>query len=266
MKVVLITGISTGFGFAIAQRLAKGNYRVYGTVRREVDPLPNVNYIYMDVVSDESVKQAIDRVYQKEGRIDVLINNAGVGIAAPLEFTKIDDIQYLMEVNFIGVVRVTQSVLPIMRKQSDGLIITISSIGGLIGLPYQGIYSASKFALEGFCQALYSEVKQFNIKVLVINPGDFSTQFTANRKCPENDDLKEVYQTFRKTLSLIEQDEKNGLHPELLANRIEKLISKKSKPTRLIIALPLQKVSVFLKRILPEKVFLWIIKKHYLID
>ncbi len=264
MKVVLITGISSGFGFAIAQRLAKGNYRVYGTVRKEIDLIPNVNYLYMDVVSDESVKQAIDEVQQKEGRIDVLINNAGVGIAAPLEFTKITDIKYLMDVNFLGAVRVIQTVLPIMRKQSSGLIISISSIGGLIGLPYQGIYSAGKFALEGFCQALYHEVRQFNIKVLIINPGDFATRFTANRLCAEKDDSTAVYPNFGKTLSKIEQDEKNGLHPDELAKRIERLISKKNAPVRHVIASPLQKFSVFLKRILPEKLFYRIISKYYL--
>jgi short-subunit dehydrogenase len=264
MKVVLITGISSGFGFAIAQQLAKGNYRVYGTVRKKIDLIPKVSYLYMDVVSDESVKQAIDEVYRKEGRLDVLINNAGAGIAAPLEFTKITDIQHLMDVNFLGAVRVTQAVLPIMRKQSSGLIITISSIGGLIGLPYQGIYSAGKFALEGFCQALYHEVKQFNIKVLIINPGDFATQFTANRLCAEKDDSIAVYPNFGKTLSQIEQDEKNGLHPDELAKRIERLIRKKNAPVRLVIASPLQKFSVFLKRILPEKLFYRIISKYYL--
>lgn len=264
MKVVLITGISSGFGFAVAQLLAKGNYRVYGTVRRKVELIPNVNYLYMDVVSDESVKQAIDGVFQKEGRVDVLINNAGVGIAAPIELTKITDIQHLMDVNFFGAVRATQAVLPIMRKQSSGIIIYISSIGGLIGLPYQGIYSASKFALEGFCHALYHEVKQFNIKVIVINPGDFATRFTANRLCAEKDDPIAVYPNFGKTLSKIEQDEKNGLHPDELAKRIERLISKKNAPVRHVIASPLQKFSVFLKRILPEKLFYRIISKYYL--
>ncbi len=264
MKVVLITGISSGFGFAIAQLLAKGNYRVYGTVRKKVDLIPNVNYLYMDVTSDESVKQAVEEVHKKEGRIDVLINNAGIGIAAPLEFTKITDIQYLMNVNFLGAVRVTQAVLPIMRKQSSGLIICISSIGGLIGLPFQGIYSASKFAIEGFCQALYQEVKQFNIKVIAINPGDFATHFTANRLSTEKENLKAVYPNFGNALSKIEHDEKNGLHPNVLAKKIEKIIRKKNIPLRHVIASPLQKLSVFLKRLLPEKLFYWIISKYYL--
>lgn len=266
MKVVLITGISSGFGLAIAQRLAKSNYRVYGTVRREVDPIPGVNYLSMDVVSGESVKQAVDELYQKEGCIDVLINNAGIGITGPIEFTDIADVQYQMDVNFLGVVGVTQAVLPIMRKQSKGLIITISSIGGLISLPFQGFYSASKFALEGFCQALYHEVKPFNIKVVVVNPGDFNTQFTSNRKHIGKDKSNTIYRAFRKVLSVIELDEKNGLQPEVLAGKIEKIIRKRNPSTRYIIALPLQKVSVFLKRIIPEKFFFRIIGKYYHLD
>lgn len=263
MKVVLITGISSGFGLAIAQRLAMSNYKVYGTVRRETEHIPGVNYLYMNVVSSESVIQAVDNLYQKEGRIDVLINNAGMGVAAPLELAALSDIHNQLNVNFLGAVRVTQAVLPIMRRQAGGLIISISSIGGLIGLPFQGYYSASKFALEGFCQALYHEVKPFNIKVVIVNPGDFATSFTSNRKIPDMGDILAMYPTSHNAMSVIEHDEQNGLQPEVLSIKIERIIRKRNPSPRYVIASPLQKASVFLKQWLPERVFLWMIGKYY---
>ncbi len=263
MKVVLITGISSGFGKQTAQLLALNGYKVYGTVRKDTDKIDNVNYIYLDVTSETSIMKAVQDIYKNEGRIDVLINNAGIGIAAPIEYTEITEIEKIMDVNFMGAVRMTKAVLPIMRKQSSGHIISISSIGGVIGLPFQGVYSASKFAMEGFFQALYNEVKPFNIKVSLINPGDFNTEFTSNRPQVNKEDFDTIYSQYNKTISIIEKDESNGLKPELLAKSILKMISKKNPPLSQIIATPIQKFSVYLKRILPAKIFYSIIDDYY---
>ncbi len=263
MKVILITGISSGLGLAIAERLVKCNYSVYGTTRKEIVPISGINHLIMDVTSSESINQAIEKILVKEGRIDVLINNAGMGIAGPVELTGIDDIQLQLNVNFLGVVRVTQAVLPIMRQQSKGMIISISSIGGLIGLPFQGFYSASKFAIEGFCQSLYHEVKNNNIKVVVINPGDFATHFTANRIYTREKDCHTFYQDYSQTLLRIKCNEQKGLCPEILAKKIEKLIKRTNPSTRYIIATPMQKASVYLKTLIPEKLFLKIISRYY---
>lgn len=263
MKVVLITGVSSGFGRAIALRLANKEFKVYGTVRRKVDPIPGVSYLNMDVTSRESVEKAVGEVYGKEGRIDVLISNAGMGIAGPLEFTSIDDVQHQMDVNFLGMVRVVQAVLPIMRNQKGGRIICISSIAGLIGLPFQGVYSASKFAIEGYCLALRTEVRPHNVEVVLVNPGDFSTSFTRNRSVVDSSEAKEAYPNYIKTMKVVEQEENRGLSPEFLAKKIEKIINRKKCPTRCVVATPVQRASVFIKRILPEGLFYRIIQKYY---
>lgn len=266
VKVVLITGVSSGLGLSIAQRLAKCNYSVYGTTREEIATIPGITYLRMDVTSSESINQAVKKILLKEGRIDVLINNAGMGIAGPAEFTGIADIQLQMNVNFLGVVRVTQAVLPIMRQQSKGMIISISSIGGLIGLPFQGFYSASKFALEGFCQSLYHEVKPYNIKVVVVNPGDFATHFTSNRTYISEKDCNTFYQEYPKALSITKYNEQNGLCPEILAKKIEKFIKKDTPSIRYIIASPMQKASIYLKNLIPERLFLKLISRYYFHD
>ncbi len=262
-KIVFITGISSGFGRAMAIELTNNGHKVYGSIRSEVDPIPKVNYVRMDVTDISSVEQAVNEIFDKEGRIDVLINNAGIGIGGPIELINIRDAQYQMDVNFFGVFRVTQAVLPIMRIQKDGVIICISSIGGLMGIPFQGLYSASKFAIEGYCQSLSLELKPHDIRVVLVNPGDFSTNFTSNRKIVDNPDIKLTYPQFYNTLSIITSDESNGPKPEILAKKIEKIVDKKRPAFRYVIASPLQKFSVSLKRLLPETLFAAILKKYY---
>lgn len=264
MKVVLITGVSSGFGRAIAQRLALMGFKVYGSVRREVDPIPGVSYLNMDVTNQESVEKAVGEIYGKEGRIDVLISNAGMGIAGPLEFTSIDDVQHQMDVNFFGMVRVVQAVLPIMRNQKSGRIICVSSIAGIIGLPFQGVYSASKFAIEGYCLALRTEVKPHNVEVVLVNPGDFSTNFTRNRRIVDTPEAKEAYPNYIKTMGVVEKEENRGLSPEVLAKKIERILQRKKCPPRCVVASPVQRASVFVKRILPESLFYRIIQKYYM--
>ena len=179
--VILITGITSGFGRAMARKLAHDGHIVYGTYRNDSDRIPGVTYLKADVQDAESLKVAVGRVMELEGRIDTLISNAGMGIGGPLEFTSTYDAQRQMDVNFMGMVRLLNLVIPIMRNQRKGHIICISSIGGLMGLPYQGMYSASKFAIEGYCESLRLELSRFNVNVTVINPGDFSTGFTSSK-------------------------------------------------------------------------------------
>lgn len=263
-KVVFITGISSGFGKCIAEILAQKGDVVYGTSRKDIETDGRINVLKADVTDVASVKAAVETILKKEGRIDVLINNAGMGISGPVETALIDDIRHQMRTNFMGVVNVIQAVLPTMRKQQGGTIINISSIGGLMGLPYQGFYSASKFAVEGLSEALRMELKPFHIKVVVIRPGDFSTSFTSNRKIDGNLSQTNPYEPqFRKTMSIIEADESKGMKPEYLARKLARIIGQKNPRPTYIISTAEQKFAVVLKRLLPTFIFSGILGSHY---
>ena len=261
--VILITGITSGFGRAMAQRLSQDGHKVYGTYRRDSDPIPDVTYIKADVRDEDSLKSAVNQVLEAEGRIDTLISNAGMGIGGPLEFTPMDDARMQMDVNFMGMVRLFNLVVPVMRSQRHGHIICISSIGGLMGLPYQGMYSASKFAIEGYCQALRLELRQFGIHVTVVNPGDFSTGFTAQRNKVCDPEALAAYPSYAQSMESIEADENSGLKPERLARRISKIVRKRHPRSRYVIATFIQKASVVLKAILPAKWFDKILGSYY---
>jgi NAD(P)-dependent dehydrogenase (short-subunit alcohol dehydrogenase family) len=177
--VVLITGASSGFGRLTAQLLACHNYRVFGTSRRAragasagiFEMLP------LDVRSDESARACVEMVLERAGRIDVLINNAGHGLSGAAEEATIAEAQALFETNFFGTVRMVNAVLPHMRQQQRGRIINLSSVVGMVGIPFEGFYSASKHAVEGYSESLRYEVRPFNIHVSIIEPAGFETNF-----------------------------------------------------------------------------------------
>ena len=261
--VIFITGISSGFGLETARLLAKEGHTVYGTVRREVQHLPRVNYLSADVRDREAVNGAVRQVVEKEGRIDVLVSNAGMGIGGPLEFATEEEIREQMDTNFMGLVHCVDAVLPYMRKQGGGKIVAISSIGGLMGLPFQGFYSASKFAIEGYCEALRMETKQFGVTVTVIRPGDFSTNFTGNRKKATSDTALRAYPAYQKSIDKVEHDENGGMKPQALARKISNVVRKKHPRHGYVVASFEQRLSVLLKRILPDKWFAAILRQYY---
>jgi NAD(P)-dependent dehydrogenase (short-subunit alcohol dehydrogenase family) len=264
-KIILITGISSGFGEKTAELLAAEGHVVYGTVRRDVVVSSAINGLKLDLTDSDSIKQAVRTIIQKEGRIDVLINNAGMHTGGPIETSPIENIKLQMDTNFIGTVNLTREVLPVMRKQGGGTIINFSSIGGLMGLPFQPFYSAGKFAIEGFSEALRMEVRQFNIKIVVINPGDFHTNNSANRRnfLAPTDASVPYHEQYLKTLAIIEKDEANGWEPEVLAKKLIKIVECKNPHQRYIISSFEQKLAVILKNILPGKLFRMILEDHY---
>jgi short-subunit dehydrogenase len=264
-KVILITGVSSGFGKQISRLLVRAGHIVYRTVRYEPAPGTTEHLLKMDLTSYISIRNTVRTVVKKEGRIDVLINNAGMHTGGPIETTSSTNIRLQIETNFIGMANLTKKVLPVMRKQGGGTIINFSSIGGLMGLPYQAYYSASKFAIEGFSEALRMEVKQFNIKVIVINPGDFHTNNTLNRRkfLPSSVEDDPYQEQFKKTLEIIEKDENNGWLPQYLAKKIVRIINCRNPKQRYIIAPFEQKLAVLLKYILPGKLFRKILEGHY---
>jgi len=264
-KVILITGVSSGFGKAAAGMLSGQGHKVYGTMRTISGGNKDFQILKMDLTDLQSIKEAVGAVERAEGRIDVLINNAGMHTGGPVETIPEEYMKLQMETNFNGTVNVTREVLPLMRKQGGGTIITFSSIGGLMGLPFQGFYSAAKFAIEGFSEALRMEVSKYNIRVVLINPGDFHTSNSANRRNflspPNQGDPYD--EQFRKTLDVIEKDEGNGWEPEILAGKLCRIVNLRNPSHRYIIASFEQKLAVLLKYVLPGKLFMKILAGHY---
>lgn len=262
-KVVLVTGASSGLGRATASLLANKGYRVYGTSRTSLD-IDNVVGIVMDVTNLTSVHDGIKSIIDIEGHIDVVVNNAGMGIAGAIELATEEEIHQQMQTNFMGVVHVCRSVLPFFRKQGSGIFIQISSIGGRIGLPYQGYYSCSKFAIEGFSEALASETSQFGIKTVIIEPGDFATNFTARRTKSENTMANSDYsKSFSRAIGVAEQEENNGLKPVKVAQTIERIIRSKNPKLRYVVANTEQRMSLILKSLLPDRWFVKILSRYY---
>jgi NAD(P)-dependent dehydrogenase (short-subunit alcohol dehydrogenase family) len=263
-KVILITGISSGFGKHSAYLLAKKDHIVYGTVRKEIESPANVHMLKMDLTDKDSIKKAVATIIEKEGRIDILINNAGMHTGGAIETAPLEHMRLQMETNFNGMVLMIREVLPYMRKQGSGTIINFGSMGGLMGLPFQAFYSASKFAIEGMSQALRMELKPFDIKVVVINPGDFHTNNSQNRRnfihMPQGDPY---YDQFHKTLSIIEKDETGAKAPEKLALKLCRIVDCKNPRHRYVIASFEQKLALVLKHILPDSWFFKILESHY---
>ena len=210
-QVIIITGASSGFGKATAEMLSKKGYTVYGLCRRQMQD-STIKYRQCDVRNRENIHTVVEQIVAEQGRVDVLINNAGMGIGGALELATEEEIDLQMGTNFMGCVNMCQAVLPYMRRQRAGKIINLSSIGGLMGLPYQGFYSASKFAIEGFTEALSAEVRGFGIRVCMVEPGDFATGFTGSRKNsqPTLDD-PDYGPIFKRSLAIIEKEENGGL-------------------------------------------------------
>ncbi|MCX6334087.1 MAG: SDR family oxidoreductase [Bacteroidia bacterium] len=264
-KVILITGISSGFGKESAGFLAEAGHTVYGTVRRDYETNKSVNVLRMDLTDTSSISKAVETVILKEGRIDVLINNAGMHSAGPVETLPEEFIKLQADTNFLGMVHLARAVLPHMRKQGGGMIINFSSIGGLMGLPFCAFYSAFKFAIEGFSEALRMEVAQFNIKVILINPGDFNTNNTmARRKFMALTGPDDPYnKQYLGAIAIMEKNELSGKKPVFLARKIVSIVESKNPRQRYIISAFYEKIAVGLKYILPGRFFRWILEKNY---
>ncbi|MDN8617380.1 oxidoreductase [Variovorax ginsengisoli] len=196
-KVALVTGASSGIGEAIAHRLAKAGCKVYGTSRRgdQAGRRP-FELLPLDVTKDESVEAAVQKVMQLEGRIDLLVNNAGFGVAAAgAEESSIEQAQSIFDTNFFGLVRMTRAVVPHMRSQKRGRIINIGSVLGFLPLPYMALYSATKHAVAGYSESLDHELRKLGIRVSVVEPAYINTPFDANLMQP--DAPLDVYREIR---------------------------------------------------------------------
>ena len=259
-RVVLVTGASSGLGAATAAHLATLGHHVYAASRRGiVDPASAAIPLTIDVDDEASVAAAIDTVSAQQGRIDVVVNCAGFGIAGAIEDTPIALAQAQFNTNVFGVMRVCRTVLPLMRRQRSGTIVNVTSIAGEISLPFQGLYSASKFAVEGLSEALHAEVRPFGIAVVLVQPGDFRTGFTAARKVANHDGSAYADRAAR-ALTIAAKDEGAGADPQHVARLIARVITTRRPRLRYVVGPAAQEWLMRLRYVLPSR---WLIARHF---
>jgi NAD(P)-dependent dehydrogenase (short-subunit alcohol dehydrogenase family) len=255
-KVAVVTGSSTGIGFETSLMLARNGYFTYATMRdiqksKEIERIAQqenlpIRIVEMDVDNDNSVKTTIEKIISERNRIDIIVNNAGYGLFGALEDLPMEEIKRQYETNVFGVIRVSQNVLPIMRSQRDGIIINISSVSGLAGIPSQSVYVSTKFALEGLSESLSFEVETYGIKIILIEPGVINTGFVEDLVVPDkyninknrqavqkavnrdNNSLSYYNNTIEKFLSFYYPAMSNAPHPKIVANEIIQAIEKVS--------------------------------------
>lgn len=263
-KVVLITGASSGIGLSTANFLQEKGFVVYGTSRNPTNKDDySFHLIGLDVLKVDTIQQAVSSIIEKEGRLDVLVNNAGMGITGPIEETPTDEMRGVFNTNLFGAIDVMKTVLPQMRTQNSGTIINITSIAGYMGLPFRGMYSATKGALELVTESIRMEVKNFGIDVVNVAPGDFATNIAAGRyHTPvfENSAYKKVYS---ENLALMDAHVDAGMNPIKMAKVIYKVINSKNPKGHYKVGGFMEKFSIFLKRILPDKVYERLLMNHY---
>ncbi len=262
-KVILITGASTGIGRATAEYLTQAGYRVYGTSRQPFKETVTFQTLIMDVNQEASVESAVAQLLQREHRIDILINNAGLGIIGALEEVPEEMIQRVFDTNVWGLLRVCKAVLPAMRQQRKGLIINVGSIAGRMGLPFRGIYSASKAAVEILTETLDIELKPFGIQACSVLPGDVRTNINASRLVVQSPNGS-PYRTYVEEMNAkVNAEVSEAAEPLYIAKTIEKVIKNPSPAIHYVAGPFLQRASLWLKRFLPSRVFEYLLRENY---
>lgn len=264
-KVVFITGASSGIGKAIGEFLHSKSFIVYGTSRNpeKVQDRPSFQLIEMEVTDSISIQKAIQEVIDKAGRIDILVNNAGVGITGPLEETPKDEIRRAYDINVFGPLEVCKAVIPNMRKQGSGLIINVTSIAGYMGLPYRGVYSATKSSLEVLTEAYRMEVAQFGIKMTNVAPGDFATNIAAGRYHSPVLKGSPYEKVYGETLETMNEHVDHGDDPLVMAKVVNQIIHSSNPKVHYRVGSFLQRFSIYLKKWLPDRLYEKMLKRFY---
>ena len=257
-KVVIITGASSGIGLATAHRLAKKGYKVYGLALNEFSD--GLFECYQADVNDlAAVNQIFKTVKQREGRIDAVINNAGFGIAGAVEYSKPERIQSIFDTNLTALVKISSIAITYL-KETKGNLINISSVAGVLPIPFQACYSATKAAVLNFSLALDGEVRRFGVKVTAVLPGDTKTGFTTARVIEDGED--DYGGHIGKSIRRMEKDEQNGKSPDTVARVIEKTLKKRRPPLKVTVGAQ-YKLFVFLSKVLPTRLINFILRKMY---
>lgn len=262
-KVIIITGASSGIGKALAEYFGKTGHKVYG-FSRKIIASESFTSISVDITQKEAIHNAVTSVMDAEGRIDCLINNAGMGMVGPVEDAQAEDIWKLFNLNLIGAVQMMSAVLPMMRAQKSGQIVNVSSIGSEMGLPFRGFYSASKSALDKVTEAIRYEVSAWDIQVCALHLGDIQTNIADHRVKSQ---ISEPYaKLFQKVYGLMNAHVDQGNQPVEVAEYVEKLLQKRNWKAHYYFGKFGQKIGVPLKWLLPQKVYENLMRKYNKMD
>lgn len=262
-KVVVITGASGGIGYAIAKNLVSHGAKVYD-LSRTIKEHKEITGAYQCNVNDTArVDEILSEIFAKEGRINVFINNAGFGIAGAIENAKRDNIYAQVDTNLSAVMALSAVAVKYLKQSGGGNIINTCSVGGIIPLPYQAAYSATKAGVDVFSRALANEVKGFGIKVTTILPGDMKTNFTKQRIIDNDTKDEEYKKSVEKSIKKAEKEEINGDSPDKAGKVVYKILRRKNPPLRKTIGFS-YKFLVFLSRLLPIKFVNWLVRKIYI--
>lgn len=259
MRTLLITGGSSGIGLATVQLFAGRGWNVIELSRHGVSQ-SNVHHIDCDVTDEHNVRQAVQQALTLTDRIDVVIANAGYGISGTVEFTSTEDVRHQFDVNFFGAHNLMKAILPILREQKGGRIIFTSSVAAVFAIPYQAFYSASKSALNAYALALQNELRDFNIHVSVMMPGDVATGFTHARD--KNEVGNRIYTRIHAAVHAMERDEQAGMRPHRMAVRLYHLAVKRNPEPQHVAGFQ-YKFLCFLDRLMPKRFSNWIVGKMY---
>jgi NAD(P)-dependent dehydrogenase (short-subunit alcohol dehydrogenase family) len=261
-QVIVVTGASSGLGAAICSHLVAENHVVYGTGRKwsTEESVSGLHRLRLDLTDPASIEAAINIVLDKHGRIDVLINNAGIGIQGPIEDLSTKDLLAAFDTNVFGIHRMLQAVLPGMRQTRSGKIINISSIAGNMGLAYRSVYSACKSAVNRYSESLQQEVSEWGITVCVVEPGDFQSNIAGSRIRP--DQISTAYQDgYQKCMTKLDRQMNHAPPPDAIVNRIVAIVATDSPRFTNRVGQPLEKLAVHLQYWLPTRTFLRLLKK-----
>lgn len=264
-KVILVTGGSSGIGLGIAQHLSDLGHEVYASSRNTTNgtAMQDFKMVKLDVTDVESIESALQYIIAQSGRIDVLVNNAGLGMIGPLENTDLSEMKAVFDTNVFGLLSVCQKSIPHMRTSGGGQIINITSLGGQIGLPFRGIYCGSKFAVEGLSEVLSMELKSSNIQVSIIEPGDVKTNINDNRLVSKEVNKTVYGEAFGRISDQIHKEVDNGQTPDLIAKKVAYIVDQKKPSLRYQAAGFTQKLGIHVKKIVPGRVFEKLIMNLY---
>lgn len=265
-RIAVVTGASSGIGLAVSNALLESGYFVYACSRsigEDENPHIRRKSVSLDVRLDDSVASLVETIRKNHGRIDALVNCAGIGVIAPIEASRSEDIRDVFETNLFGVIRLCRAVIPLMRTQGSGHIVNMGSIAGRMGLPYQGLYSASKYALEGLTESLRIEVEDMGIRVSLILPGDYKTGLNGKKRIHWGEPGVVSDSHAAHVLKSIQKDADSGGDPSKIGALVARILFRNAEGGSHILGPAFQVFNCILKPFIPDRIFRVLMKRHF---